>query len=682
MTQFPSGIARAPTLLLSQVATNTIGRTNLSMFRTTTQLSTGMAISRASEDMVRAAAILQLDDRLARSAQTLKNLGFAEASINGLDNGLGEVTDLLQQAKEIALTQISAGPDADERAAQAIVIQTMIDSMFGVVNRKGVSGFVFGGATPGRQPVQDLFGSYRILTGAAGLLSDTPGLGRVPITVRSPEAVRGIPGVVLGKADLQPQLTADTRLDDIRGGRQLGVTAGILTYSFEGGPTQRVDLSNTDTVGDVINAINASIRWYEQDAGVNILGPGGLAISGTSIAIDSPYGAITFADIEGGVVAQDLGLVTAAETSFDPGRAVGADLSPRVTTSTRVDQLGAVGSALGAIRISNNGQSATVNLAGAQTIGEIKSRIESSGLGVRVRINADGTGIDIINEVAGGSARALSISEVGGNNDTASMLGIRTFSAQTRVSDLNFGKGVSVLSGHSDPHFNTDFVLTLDDAGGNPLEIPIDLSPGDMTTLGNVVAVINQQINAALTAAGRPTTALTASIGTTDNGIVFTQDPAITAGSGGSLRIERRNNSLAAIQLGLTEGSWDAAGNRWVGVDKAKVRVDSVFTHLIDLKEALATNDEFGMQIATEELDTILDDVTRTRALVGGYSQRIGRQVARQEDLQVLDEQVRSRLRDVDFAQAATEFSLLQVQLQAGLQTAALSGRLSLLDFL
>ena len=680
---FVSGnIARTSNLLLSQIGISNIGRTNLAMYRSTSQLSTGRALLRPSDDTVKTAAIIELDERLERSAQTRKNLDFAEAQINALDSGLTQVADLLEQARGIALTQISEGASAEERRSQSVVIQSIVDSMFSVTNQEGVSGFVFGGSTPGRQPIEELLGSYRLRSARTTLRPDTAGIGQVPITIGTPEAVRGTRGEVLGKVDLQPQLTGDTRLDDLQGGRGLGISSGSIAFSFEGGATQQVDLTQADTIDDVIDAIEAEIRAYEADSGETVLGPGGIGINGTSIAIDSPFGVLTFSDISGGVIAQDLGLVETTEADFDPVRSVGADLAPRLTTSTPVDQLGAVGTALGAIRIQNNGQTVDVDLSGAETIGEIKSRIESAGMGLSVRINAAGTGIDVINEVAAGSAGALSISEIDGNNGTADALGIRTFSAATRASDLNFGKGVRVADGHPDPYYNRDFVITIDDAAGNPLEIAIDLSPADLTTVGNIAGVINQQINDQLTAAGRPTTDLSVTIEPTTNGLVFNQDPAITAGAGGPLEIERRNNSLAAIDLGITGGTWNAATSTYEGTDTSKVRVESVFTHLIDLRTALENNDDFGMQLAVESLEEALDEVTKTRALVGGYARRIDDQITRQEDREVLDEQVRTTLRDVDFAQAASEYSLLQVQLQAGLQTAAISGQLTLLNYL
>jgi flagellin-like hook-associated protein FlgL len=307
MTYVSGNIARTSNLLLSQIGIGNIGRTNLSLFRSTTQLSTGRAILRPSDDIVKTAAIIELDERLERSAQTRKNLDFAEAQVNALDNGLSQVADLLEQARSIALTQISEGSDADERSAQSVVVQSILDSMFSVTNQEGVSGFIFGGSTPGRQPIEEMLGSYRMRSSRTNLRPDTPGLGAVPITIGTPEAVRGLRGEVLGKVDLQPQLTDDTRLADLQGGRGLGVASGSVSFSFDGGAPRQVDLTQADTIGDVIDAIEAEIREFETDSGQTVLGPGGVAISGTSIAIDSPFGALTFSDVSGGVVARTSG---------------------------------------------------------------------------------------------------------------------------------------------------------------------------------------------------------------------------------------------------------------------------------------------------------------------------------------------------------------------------------------
>jgi flagellin-like hook-associated protein FlgL len=68
--------------------------------------------------------------------------------------------------------------------------------------------------------------------------------------------------------------------------------------------------------------------------------------------------------------------------------------------------------------------------------------------------------------------------------------------------------------------------------------------------------------------------------------------------------------------------------------------------------------------------------------VVGGYGQLIESASQREADRAVMDETVRSQLRDIDFTEAASRFTLLQTQLEAGLRTTAMASQRSLLDFL
>ena len=112
------------------------------------------------------------------------------------------------------------------------------------------------------------------------------------------------------------------------------------------------------------------------------------------------------------------------------------------------------------------------------------------------------------------------------------------------------------------------------------------------------------------------------------------------------------------------------------------VAVESVFSHLIALRDALQTNDDLGIQIATAKFEDDLDRLISSRADVGVRGQRVGRITSRQEELRIQDETLRSVVQDLDFAEAATRFANLQTQLQAGLATASQSLSLSLIDFL
>ena len=108
----------------------------------------------------------------------------------------------------------------------------------------------------------------------------------------------------------------------------------------------------------------------------------------------------------------------------------------------------------------------------------------------------------------------------------------------------------------------------------------------------------------------------------------------------------------------------------------------NAFSALLDLREALSADDPIGIGLAGERIERALDAITQTRGLFGGYDRRVSDLVVAEEERQVLDETIRSGLRDTDFASAASRFSLLQTQLQAGYRVVAQASQLSLLDYL
>jgi len=81
-------------------------------------------------------------------------------------------------------------------------------------------------------------------------------------------------------------------------------------------------------------------------------------------------------------------------------------------------------------------------------------------------------------------------------------------------------------------------------------------------------------------------------------------------------------------------------------------------------------------------VEASIDRIAETRGVVGGHGQRVDAATQRETDRSQLDETIRSQLRDVDFTEAASRFSLLQTQLEAGLRTTAMASQRSLLDFL
>jgi flagellar hook-associated protein 3 FlgL len=103
---------------------------------------------------------------------------------------------------------------------------------------------------------------------------------------------------------------------------------------------------------------------------------------------------------------------------------------------------------------------------------------------------------------------------------------------------------------------------------------------------------------------------------------------------------------------------------------------------LIQLRESLLEDSTSGITLAGSRLEGVIDAVAQTRGLVGSFGQRLDSARAREQDSTLLDQSVRSELRDLDFAEGATRLNALQVQLEAGLRSTSIAGRLSLLDFL
>lgn len=84
----------------------------------------------------------------------------------------------------------------------------------------------------------------------------------------------------------------------------------------------------------------------------------------------------------------------------------------------------------------------TISLATAETIEDLLNLLNGCGAGLLAEINEGATGIDVRSRLSGVD---FSIGENGGT--TATELGLRTFTPETRLEELNFGRGVAEYEG-------------------------------------------------------------------------------------------------------------------------------------------------------------------------------------------------------------------------------------------
>ncbi|MEO1512269.1 MAG: hypothetical protein AAFU70_09365, partial [Planctomycetota bacterium] len=176
-------INRVPNLLFNQSLLSGINRTNAELFRVSQQLATGQDLLRPSDDSARASLVSEIDSRIERGNQRLRNLDLASSSLATADAALSEVADLLRSAHSLALEQAGVTSNASERQQQATVVQSLLDGLLRAANRESVVGSVFGGTTPGQPPVVQFGDNYQFVGGTGSLTTDTSNVGGLPVTI-------------------------------------------------------------------------------------------------------------------------------------------------------------------------------------------------------------------------------------------------------------------------------------------------------------------------------------------------------------------------------------------------------------------------------------------------------------------------------------------------------------------
>jgi flagellin-like hook-associated protein FlgL len=526
-----------------------------------------------------------------------------------------------------------------QRKDNAAIVDTLYNQALTIANTQFNGTYIFGGDKSTSAPFVSTPGGVQFV-GSTNVLQNTYAPStNLAFMVNGANVFGALSSQVQGNVDLTPDLTAQTRIADLRGTNGSGVQLGSILLS-NGTVTKSVDLSKADTVNDVVNAINAA-------------GVGGITASLSGQGFSLTGGAsddISVQDVGGGATAADLGILQA--TPAGAGNPVaGASVQPNVTLLTPLSALrGGQGiDTADGLKITNGSQSANVSFSGASNVQDLLNAINGSGTYVQAQINASGTGIDILNSTQGSQ---MTISENGGT--TAADLGVRSFSPSTPLSDLNDGKGIQLAAS------GADFQVTRSD-GTN-----FSVSLAGAQTVQDVI----DDINAASGGVG-----LTASFSTSGNGIVLND----TAGGTGTPSVTAQNFSTAAADLGLTTA---ASGNVIAGSDVNPVTADGIFAHLASLRDALNSSDTAQITQAAQDLTNDQNNVVTVRGQVGANEQDMEARQTQIQDENVATQSLLSNLTDTDYASAITRFQSLQQSLQATLQVTATMSQQSLLDFL
>jgi len=599
------------------------------LFRLQNQLSTGYRFQLPSEDPVASLRVISLQRLLERKEQVQANLTTNQSYLSSTDAALSRVSELVTEIRAESLWVTSTIPTDAERLAVAQQVQQAISQLVDTGNQRFRGRHLFAGSTTEARPFEAIAeGGVKYFGNEEELLSYSDIDLLFATNVSGSEVFGAISEVVKGSVDLNPVLTYNTRLADLRGG--LGIGPGSIAVS-DGSSTSVIDISGAETIGDVAALIRANppesrALFVEITAtGLRIqldpaTGSGNLSIrevgAGTTadeLGILSETGVgnnpivgedlnpilrntTPLADILGtrsrAVIRSngaDNDIILEATTpgtlldgvtiSFrdDPGVAAGSEtvdydpvaktivvgideghttaeqvvaalndplVAPGLPFTARLDPLGTENGGRGLIpgtppgevagttaggsgepfdrdsglQIVNGGATYTISLATAETIEDVINALNGSDAGVLAEINEDATGINVRSRISG---MDFAIGENGGT--TASQLGLRTFTSETRLESLNFGRGASdsqSVSTYAEATFESmgqnndlafrarstgsewnDFVISFVDSGGPPgsetlsydpvaKTITFAITPGS-TTANDVVNLFN-----------------------------------------------------------------------------------------------------------------------------------------------------------------------------------------------
>lgn len=650
---YPVPTGRTSDLLLQRRLESQLHANQIALLSLQDQISTGRRIQLPGEDPAASQRAIQIQRLLEQKGQIKTNLTTSQSYISATDNAIAGVNSLLNDVRSAALGVADTAHSDTERNAVVQQVKQAIARLTEIANQQFRGRHLFAGSTSATQPFTSV-GSFIAYQGNESSLRSYADVATLFESNVSGQQVFGaISTGAQGTTDVNPGVTSETRLADLRGGA--GITRGPIRIT-DGTTSRIIDLSSAETLGDVARLIEA-----------NPPGNRALTVQITGdhlvISIDSQPGTnLTIQEANGGVTASQLGIL--ANNGVGNGPVTGTDLNPRLQPTTRLtDILGGAFDNAG-LQITNGGQSYTIDLSAAQTVEDVLNAVNGSVANALAEINSSGTGINIRSRLSGAD---FQVGENGGT--TATQLGVRTFNLATRLDDLNHGAGIqTAVSGD-------DFVIRRKD--GTDLHVNL----GSAATIGDVLDLINN-----LPGNTNPATAVVARLKSVGNGIELVD----ANGAGvGTLSITKGATSDAAAGLGLlasgqTTASATVQGGSDVlsGSDVNPLETAGVFNSLLRLQDALTSGNLPQIDRALAMLDNDLTRVSFARADLGARAQSLDTIQSRIDDENVQLQDTLSLEIEPDLATIISELANKQAAVEASLRLIGRTAQLSLLDFL
>lgn len=325
----PIPTSRVSDLLIRQRLQTQLQSDQGDLLRLQDQLSSGRRINLPSEDAPAALRAVGLQSLIERKAQNLRNITANDLFLQTTDSALTNLSTLVTNVRASALSAVGTTSSDSQRQAVALEVQSALGQLVDAANQQIGGRYLFSGSKTNVRPYT-LVGDTVQYDGNEEHVQSYADLDLLFQTnLTGNQVFGGISEAVRSSVDLNPTLTRKTLLSDIRGG--VGFSRGSIEIS-DGTNTSIVDLSKANTIGDVVDLIEAnpplarSVRVDVTSTGLNLTlnaGPGNFSVS----------------EVGDGSTAASLGIDRSTTVGNVP--IVGSDLDPRLAITTSLkDVLG------------------------------------------------------------------------------------------------------------------------------------------------------------------------------------------------------------------------------------------------------------------------------------------------------------------------------------------------------
>lgn len=295
------------------------------LLRIQDQISTGYRISAPSQDAPAAIRAITLQRLLDHKQQAKVNLNTTQSFVSATETALVGANDLLSHVKALALRSIDSTTTPAQREILRSEVRNAIQQFLDIGNRKFRGRFLFGGSDNSGEPFEQFgrFVAYNANETQLRNYIDIDFLSNTNVT--GADAFGAISAEVRGSTDLNPILTTETRLDALRGGK--GISRGSFIVS-DGTSVKTIDISNAETIGDVMELLVANPPDGRQLAV-------SLSSNGLVVDIDDAGGGnLTIREIPGGTTANELGILE--NNGVGVAALTGDDLDPQLELTTQL----------------------------------------------------------------------------------------------------------------------------------------------------------------------------------------------------------------------------------------------------------------------------------------------------------------------------------------------------------